>query len=280
MSRPAGSLPLFYQWYYNTNSVLTNATSATLTLTNVQPGEAGTYSVVVSNPVSAVTSSNAVLTVNTNPVAPLFITEPTSLTANVGSNASFTATAVGSQPITYQWNVNNVPITNESSATSTTLTLTNVQSTDAGSYTLTASNSVGSTISSAAVLTVISKTPPLPIIPTNNFNVTDYGAVGDGVTDNSGSIQNTINAAAAAGGGTVEVPAAGTLSTYLSGPIALSNSVNLQIDSGAMLQMLPMTNWPGGGNGPAFITGAGIHDVEISGSGTIDGQGAALVGLL
>jgi polygalacturonase/PKD repeat protein len=270
-----GSLPLFYQWYYNTNSVLTNATSATLTLTNVQPGDAGTYSVVVSNPVSAVTSSNAVLTVNTNPVAPLFITEPASLTANVGSNASFTATAVGSQPITYQWNVNNVPITNESSATSTTLTLTNVQSTDAGSYTLTASNSVGSTISSAAVLTVISKTPPLPIIPTNNFNVTNYGAVGDGVTDNSGSIQNTINAAAAAGGGTVEIPSAGSLSTYLSGPIVLSNSVNLQIDSGAMLRMLPETNWPGGETGPPFITGAGVHDVEISGSGTIDGQGAA-----
>jgi polygalacturonase/PKD repeat protein len=244
-----------------------------LTLTNVQPGDAGTYSVVVSNPVGSVTSSNAVLTVNTGPSAPVFISEPAPLTVNVSSNASFTAAAVGTQPITYQWNVNNVPITNVTSATSTTLTLTNVQSTDAGSYTLTASNSVGSTISSAAVLSVISKTPPLPSIPTNNFNVTNYGAVGDGVTDNSGSIQNTINAAALAGGGTVEVPSAGTLSTYLSGPIVLSNSVNLQIDSGAMLQMLPKTNWPGGGNGVPFITGMGIHDVEISGTGTIDGQG-------
>ncbi len=267
----SGSFPLSYQWYYNTNSIITNATSDTLTLTNVQPGDAGTYSVVVSNPVASVTSSNAVLTVNTGPAAPVFITQPAaSLTVKVGDSASFTATAVGTQPITYQWNVNDAPI---AGATSTTLMLTNLQTTDAGSYTLTASNSVGSTISSAAVLTVVLKVP-LPIIPTNSFNVTSYGAVGDGTTDNAGSIQTAINAAASVGGGTVEVPSAGTLSTYLSGPIVLSNSVNLQIDSGAMLQMLPKASWPGGGNGVPFITGMGIHDVEISGSGTIDGQGS------
>ena len=104
--------------------------------------------------------------------------------------------------------------------------------------------------------------------------MTSYGAIGDGTTDNAGSIQTAINAAASAGGGTVEVPSAGTLSTYLSGPIVLSNSVNLQIDSGAMLKMLPKASWPGGGNGVPFITGMGIHDVEISGLGTIDGQGS------
>ena len=58
---------------------------------------------------------------------------------------------------------------------------------------------------------------------------------------------------------------------YLCGPIALANNVNLQIDSGAMLQMLPYGTWPGTST---FINGVGLHDVEISGSGTIDGQGA------
>jgi hypothetical protein len=95
--------------------------------------------------------------------------------------------------------------------------------------------------------------------------------VGDGVTDNSGAIQSTINAAAAAGGGTVEIPSAGTLSTYLSGPITLSNSVNLQVDSGAMLQMLPRTNWPGT---TTFISaGNGVHDIEISGREPLTAQG-------
>jgi polygalacturonase/PKD repeat protein len=271
----SGSLPLYYQWYYDTNSPLADATNSTFSIPSVQPGDAGIYSVVVSNPVASVTSSYVVLTVNTNPAAPVFITEPAPLTVNVGDSASFTASAVGTQPITYQWNLNNVPITNAASATSTTLTLTNVQSTDAGSYTLTASNSVGSTISSAAVLSVLSMTPPPPVIPTNNYNVLSFGAVGDGTTDNSNAIQTAINTAESqSGGGTVEIPSAGSLSTYLSGPITLSSGINLQIDSGAMLQMLPKASWPGGGNGVPFITGMGIHDVEITGSGTIDGQGS------
>ncbi|HEV2330452.1 MAG TPA: glycosyl hydrolase family 28 protein, partial [Verrucomicrobiae bacterium] len=60
----------------------------------------------------------------------------------------------------------------------------------------------------------------------------------------------------------------------LSGPLYLSNSVDLQIDSGATLQMLPYSAYPGGTNSPTdFIAASKIHDVEISGSGTIDGQG-------
>ena len=90
------------------------------------------------------------------------------------------------------------------------------------------------------------------------------------MTVDATAIQSTINAAAAAGGGTVEIPSAGTLSTYLSGPIVLSNNMNLKIDSGAMLQMLTQSNWPGT---TTFISGTTLHDVEISGLGTIDGQG-------
>ena len=55
-----------YQWWKGTGA-LSNSTNATLTLTNVQPGDAGTYYVVVSNLVNSVTSSNAVLTVNPIP---------------------------------------------------------------------------------------------------------------------------------------------------------------------------------------------------------------------
>jgi hypothetical protein len=118
-------------------------------------------------------------------------------------------------------------------------------------------------------------TPPLPVIPTNQYLITDYGAVGDGVSDNTAAIQSTIEAAGAAGG-TVIVPAAGTLSTYLSGPFTLTNNLNLRIDSGATLKMFPIatfTNYPSGTN--YFINATKLHDIEISGNGIIDGQGAA-----
>jgi polygalacturonase len=117
--------------------------------------------------------------------------------------------------------------------------------------------------------------PPLPSINTNAlFNVTNisYGASTNSA-DNAAAIQGAINAATAAtaglGGGTVEIPGPGT---YLCGPLTLKSKVNLQIDSGATLKMLPYGTWSGT---TAFINGSGLHDVEISGSGTIDGQGAA-----
>lgn len=119
--------------------------------------------------------------------------------------------------------------------------------------------------------------PTLPNINTNNvFNITSapFNAVGDGVTDNTAAIQAAINAAAgASGGGTVEVPAPGV---FLSGPLTLGSRVNLQIDAGATLEMLPMaqfTTYPGSTS--YFIYGKNVTDVEISGGGTIDGQGAA-----
>jgi len=59
-----GSTPLSYQWYFNTNTLLANATNAFLTLINIQATNAGTYSVTVSNVVGSVTSTNALLMVS------------------------------------------------------------------------------------------------------------------------------------------------------------------------------------------------------------------------
>jgi hypothetical protein len=58
-----GTLPLSYQWRFNETNQVAGATSATLTLTNLQIQNAGTYSVVVSNQFGSATSSNAVLNV-------------------------------------------------------------------------------------------------------------------------------------------------------------------------------------------------------------------------
>lgn len=61
-----GSPPLYYQWFFNTNSPLGNATNSILTLNNVQLGDAGKYSVLVSNVAGSIMSDFANLTVDTN----------------------------------------------------------------------------------------------------------------------------------------------------------------------------------------------------------------------
>ncbi|MDB6168350.1 MAG: hypothetical protein JWM88_1214 [Verrucomicrobia bacterium] len=57
-----GTAPLSYQWRRNTTDIV-GATAATLTLAGVSATTAGSYDVVVTNPISSVTSSAAVLTV-------------------------------------------------------------------------------------------------------------------------------------------------------------------------------------------------------------------------
>ena len=116
------------------------------------------------------------------------------------------------------------------------------------------------------------------VINTNNVaNILNFGAVGDGITTNTAAIQNAINAAAAgpttngAPGGTVEIPAG----TFMCGPLVLKSSVNLQLDAGALLRMLPFGQYPGGTVNPSnFISGTSLHDIQISGTGAIDGQGS------
>ena len=114
--------------------------------------------------------------------------------------------------------------------------------------------------------------PPLPVIPQRTFTVTDSGAKGDGATDNAKAIQSAIDACAKAGGGVVIVPKG----DFLCGPIRLASRINLRVEKGATLRILPLEKYPGGTKEPAnFISGAGLQDVCISGEGTIDGQGAA-----
>ena len=111
---------------------------------------------------------------------------------------------------------------------------------------------------------------PVPTLPTNNItsivNITNFGAVSSTTLTNTTAIQAAINAAATTNGGcTVEIP----VGTFMSGPLTLKSGINLQVDSGATLKMLAKSNWP---SSTTFIMGSSIHDVEISGSGTIDGN--------
>lgn len=109
---------------------------------------------------------------------------------------------------------------------------------------------------------------PMPIIPSGNFYITSYGA-STSSSNNASAIQKTINAASAAGGGTVVIPSG----TFLSGPLTLASNIDLYLSSGATLKAVAMSSYGSGSTN--FITAKNVHDLEIAGSGTIDGQGAA-----
>lgn len=114
-------------------------------------------------------------------------------------------------------------------------------------------------------------TPALPTIPNKTFSIKDFGGVGDDQTDNTQAFQNTINAAEAAGGGKVVIPSG----VYLCGPIRFTSNLDFHIDSGAIIKLLPIDKYPGGTTtGTEFIGGVKLHDVAITGKGTIDGQGS------
>ena len=121
-------------------------------------------------------------------------------------------------------------------------------------------------------LRVPAQSIPLPTIPHATFNVTNYGAIGDGKTMNTSAIQKTIDTASA-GGGTVLIPAG----KFLTGPFTLASSINLHLVKNATILISDdLANYPSAkGRYQDSITASGAHDLEISGEGTIDGQGNA-----
>ena len=115
----------------------------------MQATNAGNYSVVLTNSYGSVTSSAVALTVN---FPPTITNQPSSVTTNAGSNATFTVGTTGNTPLAYQWKFNIT--TTLANATNATLTITNAQATNAGNYSVIVTNSYGSVTSSAAALTV------------------------------------------------------------------------------------------------------------------------------
>ncbi len=88
----AGTAPLSYRWFFNTNTSLLNATNTSLSLTNVRASQAGKYSVIVTNSSGSVTSAFATLTV-TNPL-------PTALSTPTNSGGVFRFTFIPTMGLT------------------------------------------------------------------------------------------------------------------------------------------------------------------------------------
>ncbi len=143
-----GTAPLGYQWLF-AGANISGANADFFTINNVQFTNAGNYSVLVTNSIGSVTSSVAVLAVSNFP--PVILAQPQSQTVNAGGSASFTVNAGGSLPLGYQWYFNG---TNGLATGTNGYALSNVQSTNAGNYSVIISNAGGSLTSAVAVLTV------------------------------------------------------------------------------------------------------------------------------
>ena len=149
----SGAGTLFYHWRFN-GANLAGGTNASYTVTNAQNASQGNYSVLVSNSINSVVSSNALLTVDS---LPIITSQPQGKSLTVGSNASFTVTASGPPTLNYQWQLNAINLTNNSrisGAQSSSLAITGVLSSDAGNYRVVVSNAFGASNSATAALTV------------------------------------------------------------------------------------------------------------------------------
>jgi hypothetical protein len=124
------------------------ATNSILTITNIQPANAGNYWVVASNSVGTVTSAVATVTVVG---VPSITNEPVAETVMVGHAADFVVGASGWPALVYQWQQNGV---NVAGATNAELILSNALPADVGIYSATITNVYGSVTSGPAQLTV------------------------------------------------------------------------------------------------------------------------------
>ena len=147
-----GTAPLSYQWKKN-GLYITGATSSSYTTPATTTADSGSaFSVVVTNSAGSATSNNATLTVSAAAVAPSITSQPANQTVTAGQTASFTVSASGTAPLSYQWRKNNANITGATSSSYTTPATTTA---DSGStFSVMVTNSAGSATSNNAILNV------------------------------------------------------------------------------------------------------------------------------
>jgi len=136
-----------YQWRFNGSNV-SGATNASLILTDVQPSDEGSYSVVVTDLAGSTTSSNAALEVK---LIPTILVQPTNQTVFSFQSVTFSVVAQGPVPLQYQWTFDGADI---SDATNSGLVLSNVPPSQVGTYAVIVGTEPNVTVSSNAVLSV------------------------------------------------------------------------------------------------------------------------------
>jgi uncharacterized delta-60 repeat protein len=167
----AGSGTISYQWYrdgvaLSDGAGISGATSSTLVVSNVKESDGGVYSVQVTADRASASSQAALLTVDNVRI----VTQLTDQNADAGQTINLIVTAVGPEPLSYQWWKGEFPIANSeqiAGADSHSLWLTNVSGYSSGQYSVVASSSLLAVTSRVAQITV--KDPVIVAQPTNQL---------------------------------------------------------------------------------------------------------------
>lgn len=116
----------------------------------------------------------------------------------------------------------------------------------------------------------------------NEYIVTDFGAKGDGRTDDAPAIQQAIDACSRAGGGSVIFPAG---KTFMAGPLRMASHVDLHMQPNSTLLANPDESvyrlsafGANEGEGMMWLWGKDLENFSISGTGRIDGNAVAFMG--
>lgn len=243
----AGTAPLSWQWQIN-GAAIPSATASSLTLPPVTFNAAGSYSVVVTNFLGSVTSQMAILTVLD--AAPTITAQPLSQTAHTGNDATFTVSATGSLPLSWQWRFNGTDILN---ATNSMLVLMSVSASQAGAYSVVVSNARGKVTSADAILTVmfpaslyVWQGSPNPAPPYTNWGTAAHGI--QEAVDAAGPNDEIIvtNGIYATGGRTASVG-------LLTNRVVIDKPLTLRSVNGPDVTIIEGYQVPGTTNGDAAV---------------------------
>ncbi|PTX91565.1 immunoglobulin domain-containing protein [Opitutus sp. ER46] len=168
----AGTPPYTYQWLKN-GAAIAGATRDELRFASVTLGDAGKYSIQVVNIAGTATSREAVLTVN--PATPVtFQMQPVGATVVEGQSFELVVGAIGSPPITYQWEKDGVPIPDANKRTYRVLTATPAH---AGVYRVAVTNPAGTVYSKTATVVVDPAVPPTITTPPASVSIGYFGDI-------------------------------------------------------------------------------------------------------
>lgn len=154
-----GSGPLTYRWFHN-DVLVTGADDHVLVVESVSAADAGEYRVEVSNPFGSVGSLPAFLEVQVA-ASPQIVLQPQGDPVVPGQYYALSVTAVGPEPLTYQWFRDGVPLPG---ATARVLEFPNVNSDALGEYTVVVGSYTETSASLPAVLSLALE-PPGPGVP-------------------------------------------------------------------------------------------------------------------
>ncbi len=163
-----GDGPLAFAWQWSSpTGLVVRSTTDTLVIDAAGAGDAGYYSVSVTNRFGTATSANFFLNVE---AAPQIVADPVNTTLEEGDQLVLRATAVGGQPMGYFWTKDDAPVTSDSPALGI-FVRTAATMAASGRYRVTVSNAWGQAMSAEAVVTVN------PAAPNPVFNGGRFAAV-------------------------------------------------------------------------------------------------------